>query len=130
MTAKRVLVGVVGVFVAVLAVIIGQRMSTDAMAVVIGVIFGVAASIPTSLLIVAVTRRAQERALGEREVYRERAQPPVIVVNPGGGTVSPWFTPFGQPMLPPTMEGEPTRRFHVVGEEDGVLNAEPWPRRS
>ena len=114
MTAKRVLVGVVVVFVAVLAVIIGQRMSTDAMAVVIGVIFGVAASIPTSLLIVAVTRRAQE----EREVYRGQAQPPVIVVNPGGGTVSPWFTPFGQPMLPPMMEGEPTRRFRVVGETD------------
>ena len=37
-----------------LAVIIGQRMSTDAMAVVIGVAVGVAASVPTSLLLVTL----------------------------------------------------------------------------
>ena len=126
MTAKQVFVAVAVVFVAVLAVMIGQRMSTDAMAVVIGVIFGVAASIPTSLLIVAVTRRAQERTLEERQVYRERAQPPVIVINPGGGQASPWFSPFQQPMMPPEMSGEPTRRFRVVGDEDRVLDAEPW----
>ena len=46
-----------------LAIVVGQRMSTDAMAVVIGVVFGVAASIPTSLLIVAATR-------GRRDQFR------------------------------------------------------------
>ncbi len=45
-----------------LAVVIGQRMSTDAMAVVIGVVFGVAASIPTSLLIVAATRGRRDES--------------------------------------------------------------------
>jgi len=75
---------------------------------------------------VAVTRRAQERTMEERGVYRERAQPPVIVVNPGGGQVSPWFGPFQQPTWPPAMSGEPTRRFRVVGEEDQVLDARPW----
>jgi hypothetical protein len=44
-----------------LAVIIGQRMSTDAMAVVIGVVVGVVASVPTSVLMVALLRRGQRR---------------------------------------------------------------------
>ncbi|MBC8448851.1 MAG: hypothetical protein H8D78_13970, partial [Chloroflexi bacterium] len=39
---------------------------------------------------------------------------------------SPWFSPFQQPMMPPAMSGEPTRRFRVVGDEDRVLDAEPW----
>ena len=71
------------VFVVTLAVVIGQRMSTDAMAVVIGVIFGVAASIPTSLLIIAASRRSiVDRAMADRSNY-ERYMPPVIVLSPG-----------------------------------------------
>ncbi|MGQ9768224.1 MAG: hypothetical protein ACUVSS_13120, partial [Anaerolineae bacterium] len=50
-----------------LALIIGQRMSTDAMAVVIGVAVGVAASVPTSLLLVALLRRQR---LDERNAWR------------------------------------------------------------
>ena len=127
MTAKRVLAAVGLVFVAVLAVIVGQRMSTDAMAVVIGVIFGVAASIPTSLLVVGVTRRVQERGMmEERRRYRERAQPPVIVVSPSGSNAAPWFSPFQSPALPPSLHGEPTRRFRVVGDDEVVPGAEPW----
>jgi len=127
MTVKRVLAAVGLVFAAVLAVIVGQRMSTDAMAVVIGVIFGVAASIPTSLLVVGVTRRAQERGMTEeRRQYRERAQPPVIVVSPSGSNASPWFSPFQSPALPPGLHGEPTRSFRVVGEQDMAPGAELW----
>jgi len=124
MTAKRVMVAAGLLFVVALAVIVGLRMSTEAMAVVIGVIFGVAASIPTSLLIVAVTRRAQERTIEESQRYRERAQPPVIVVSPGGVSASPWSSPFQTPVLPPAVNGEPTRRFHVVGDEEVTLEAE------
>lgn len=127
MTTKRVLAAVGLVFVAVLAVIVGQRMSTDAMAVVIGVIFGVAASIPTSLLVVGVTRRVQERGMMEERRYRERAQPPVIVVSPSGSNASPWFSPFQSPALPPSLHGEPTRSFRVVGDEDMVLEAQWRP---
>lgn len=129
MTFKQVLIAAALLFVMVLAVIIGQRMSTDAMAVVIGVIFGVAASIPTSLLIVAVTRRAaQDRAMQGEQRYQQgqRAQPPVIVINPGGANASPWFSPFQQPALPPTMHGEPTRRFHVVGDEGMTVEGAIW----
>ena len=130
MTAKRGLMAAGLLFVVALAVIVGLRMSTEAMAVVIGVIFGVAASIPTSLLIVAVTRRFQERAVQEEQRYRERVQPPVIVINPGGAGASPWFSPFQAPALPPTLHGEPIRRFRVVGDEETALDAKPWQRES
>ena len=47
---KKVAILALLAFAVTLAVIIGQRMSTDAMAVVVGVACGVLASIPTSLL--------------------------------------------------------------------------------
>lgn len=65
----------------VLAVMIGQRMSTDAMAVVVGVVFGVAASIPTSLLVMAATRSRRDE--GYRAPRDElRAPPQIVVVQP------------------------------------------------
>jgi len=124
MKAKQTMIGAAVVCVGVLAVIIGQRMSTDAMAVVIGVIFGVAASIPTSLLVVAVTRRGQGRGAEEGRGQRERMQPPVIVVNPGGSQGAPWYSSYQSPVLPSSLHGEPTRSFHMVGDEETMLEAQ------
>ena len=59
-----------------LAAIVGQRMSTDAMAVVIGVAVGVAASVPTSLLLVALLRRERAGA------WRGEAPPSQPVTAP------------------------------------------------
>jgi hypothetical protein len=70
-----------------LAYLIGQRMSTDAMAVVIGVAVGVAASVPMSVLLVALLRRES----GRREAAHQpmpagygygSQQQPVVVINP------------------------------------------------
>ncbi|MCS7220101.1 MAG: hypothetical protein RML36_03300 [Anaerolineae bacterium] len=103
-------------FVVTLAVTIGQRMSTDAMAVVIGVIFGVAASIPTSLLIIAASRRsAVDRTMADRTNY-ERYMPPVIVLNPGTQQPNWPFSPSNVPPLTPPAE----RRFRIIGD-DGSL---------
>jgi len=125
MTAKRILVGVAALFVVSLAVVIGKRMSAEAMAVVIGVVFGVAASIPTSLLIIAVTRRVQEREAEQLRSLREqqRSAPPVIVVGPSGGQAMPWFSPFQMPSMPDTDYGLAARRFRVVGEEETALES-------
>ena len=46
-------------FVVTLGVVVGTRMSSDAIAVLVGVIAGVAASIPCALLLMAVTRRQE-----------------------------------------------------------------------
>ncbi len=64
---KRVIVPVMLGFGVTLALVIGQRMTTDAMAVVLGVAVGVAASVPTSILLVALVRRAQRESGGRLE---------------------------------------------------------------
>ncbi len=119
------------VFVITLAIVIGQRMSTDAMAVVIGVIFGVAASIPTSLLIIAASRRsAADRAMADRAGY-ERYMPPVIVLSPGAQQPG-WPSPLSNaPPLTPPVE----RRFRIVGDDgslrwlDEPAEEDDWSRR-
>ena len=98
-------------FAVTLAVIIGQRMSTDAMAVVVGVACGVLASIPTSLLILAVSGRQGGRREGE--VRQQREYPPVVIVNPGNNQSRYLQPPF---QAPPIQEQE--RQFRVIGDED------------
>jgi len=110
-------------FVVTLAVVIGLRMSTEAMAVVIGVIFGVAASIPTGLIIVAVMwRREQRAAYGRNGRVRRAGQdalpPSVVIVNPGNAGPA---SSYRQPVYlshPDQQWGQPPRHFRVVGEPD------------
>jgi hypothetical protein len=106
----RQLVTVLAVaFVVTLGVVVGTRMSSDAIAVLVGVIAGVAASIPCALLLMAVTRRreSQEEASYNGAPYsgapyygarhqdpRYRQVPPVIVVTPGA---APQQLPYGAP---------------------------------
>ena len=110
-----------------LAVVIGQRMSTDAMAVVIGVVFGVAASIPTSLLIVAATRGRREPihlSGPDPRLPAVDSRPQIYVVTPpmqaGVGQSAPWLQAAMQPPLPPAgySQTESSRRFRVVGEDE------------
>jgi hypothetical protein len=61
-------------FVVTLAIVVGRRLSAEAMAVVIGVIAGVAASIPTSLIVVWVTSRAH-LSHAQPVIMRTAAQP-------------------------------------------------------
>jgi hypothetical protein len=110
-------------FLITLAVVIGVRMNAEAMAVVIGVIFGVVASIPTSLVIVAVLWRRDQRATKGRNSSLRRASqealpPSVVIVNPGNtGTANPYRQPAYLP--PPDLQwGHPPRQFRVVGEPD------------
>jgi hypothetical protein len=103
-------------FAVTLAVVVGNRMSTDAMAVVIGILCGVGASIPTSLLIMAVASR--------RETKEERGQaglPSVVIVNPGnqGGQTPNHYQP---PSLPPALSQGAPRQFRVIGQEDAVID--------
>lgn len=115
-----------------LAVVIGQRMSTDAMAVAIGVVFGVAASIPTSLLIVAATRgRREEPPRYSQPDFRPPAQPPpqIYIVSPNGATQQqPWFNGTPQFPAPPvgygSSYGGPQRRYTLIGGGDDYDSAD------
>lgn len=109
---KKVAIVALIAFAVTLAIIIGKRMSTDAMAVVIGVGCGVVASIPTSLLILAVTRRREEP-----QVRRQPDYPPVVIVNPGNSQPRYLQPPFPTPLI----QGQ-ERQFRVIGDEDVVLD--------
>jgi hypothetical protein len=128
-----------------LALIVGQRLSAEAMAVVIGVIAGVAASIPTSLIVVWFTARnslpqavvdmtAPPRA-AERAERAEPAEPRIVVVTqPQTGAAYPGFAGYGAhsyagyapaqagPIYatPPAL---PARRFTVIGGGEYVADA-------
>ncbi len=118
---KKLVALILIAFAVTLAVIVGNRMSTDAMAVVIGIVCGVGASIPTSLLILAVASR--------RETKEERGQasfPPVVIVNPGsqGGQQAPGY--YQPPTLPPALGQGGPRQFRVIGQENAVID-DRWP---
>jgi hypothetical protein len=107
-----------------LALVIGRRMSTDAMAVVIGVAVGVASSVPTSLLLVALLRR--ERAMTPLPGSAERAAPAlgmqappsVVVLNASDLMGARQGAP--QIPMPPVglVQDGGLRRLRVVGEDE------------
>ncbi len=112
-----------------LAVIIGQRMSTDAMAVVIGVAVGVAASVPTSLLLVALLRRERRSYRDEpppQPAYPSFQQPNFIVLDPAQ-LMAQRNLQQPQPVMPPPMLSQDAgmRRLRVVGAEDD-WNSSDW----
>lgn len=93
-----------------LGVVVANRMSGEAMAVVIGVICGVLASIPMSVIILLLTRR-----LGEKETERRReGVPPVVVINPGPQPQVNQL-PSYFPSYP--LEASP-REFKIIGQDE------------
>ena len=119
---KRAVILVGAVFGVALAVMIGSRMSADAMGVAVGVVCGVVASVPTSLVLIwALVRRTQ--GAGAEVASRQgmgHGYPPVVVVNPGPGYASGYGPPLAPHSLP--APGGP-RSFKVVGDEETVLDS-------
>jgi hypothetical protein len=107
---------------------LGQKLSADALSMAIGIFFGVIASVPAAILVLAASRR------GERQPQPDRRQgmpptgyqTPVIVVTPPmagygpmpgqpGGQMAPQgYLPASQQVVEPA----PQRKFRMVGEED------------
>ncbi len=125
---KRVIIPVMLGFGVTLALVIGQRMTTDAMAVVLGVAVGVAASVPTSILLVALVRRAQRESGGRLEPAQAaqaayalppQQQPNIIVLNPGDllGQRNGQSAYLPQPPVE-LLQDAGLRRLRVVGDED------------
>jgi hypothetical protein len=67
-------------FCGVFAVIVGVRLEEAALTAIVGVVCGVAASIPTSMLVVALLHRRDGKRYRQRQ--RHSNQPPVVVVTP------------------------------------------------
>jgi hypothetical protein len=101
---------VVLVFAVTLALIVGNRLSDEALAVLAGAVCGVGAAIPTSLLIVSVTQRRRDESRAQPPT-QQGAYPPVVVVTPPGTQQRPdaWHA------LPPPITAPMQRQFTVVG---------------
>jgi hypothetical protein len=113
---RNFLIAVVVIFCVTLAVVIGNRMSTEAMAVVIGVVCGVAASIPVSILILLATRvgRGSDQAMPQGH----GAAPPVVVIQGGQPLqAGQGYAPYYLPAVMNSLGGGQQREFTVVGDE-------------
>jgi hypothetical protein len=117
----RAFLGVVTVAFAVsLAVVVGNRLSEEALGVLAGAVCGVGAAIPTSLIVVAVSRRQSEDRSSGRTRRREtdyeprNNYPPVVVVSPSNPQQhrrQSWNS------LPSSLSAPMDREFKVVGGE-------------
>jgi hypothetical protein len=135
-------------FIVTLGVVVGTRMSSDAIAVLVGVIAGVAASIPCALLLMAVTRHPEKRELlrYDSQQYEDRrhndwrysermdprrAAPPVVIVTPGQAV--PQQLPYAASFSYPPAPAQSQRQFRVMGYEEpeaqpvgGQAATAPW----
>ncbi len=114
------------VFVVTLAVVIGTRMSPDAMAVVVGIVCGVLASIPTTAILVWVLRqrdKQMEAQLGYRGGMGQ--YPPVVVVNGQGHNGANGAYPPSSLAAGPSLAGP--RNFKVIGQENTETTGDALP---
>jgi hypothetical protein len=103
------------IFAITLAIVIGTRISADAMALLIGIVCGVLASVPTSMILVWMLRQREKQFEMQAGQMRMGQYPPVVVVN---GQHQP--NGYGNP--PPPMLGNTaqfgSRDFKVIGQEN------------
>jgi hypothetical protein len=109
-----------------LAVLIGQRLSDQAMAVIVGSVIGVAASVPMTALVLWLTLRQRDLI---RQTMTTRAEPTpreeasrIVVIQPQPYAPPPYpqtqqHTYLTPPPLMPSYSS-PSREFKIVGVED------------
>lgn len=127
---KLIIAIILGAAVATFTGVVAYRLSSDALAMIIGVVLGLAALIPTLLLAAVFLRRKQEDE-GPKPMYQP--QPPVIVV--GGGFPSQMLPQQQSGHLDPTQAMIPAppaqqpRQFRMMGYEETEavdLNDDEW----
>jgi hypothetical protein len=109
-----------------LAVVMGTRMSPDAMAVVVGIVCGMLASIPTSAILVWTLRVRDKQLEAQYGSGRMMGQyPPVVVVNGQGPNGSSGYQPG--PALTVGSGANGARNFKVVGQENTETSGDVLP---
>lgn len=137
---KKLLGAALLIFVGVIAWRIGSALSSDALGMAVGIVFGCTAGLPAAVLVVVALRAREERRDARQwtdERQRQAAppyafQPPVIVVTGAGqmGGNSGWpaqqsFGPaangYGAPQGNGWEQLPTSRQFKVVGEQEEWL---------
>jgi hypothetical protein len=91
------------------AIVFGSRVSADALAVVVGVVLGIVASVPTTLLVIFILTR--QRSGLDRGVPPATQNPPVVIVNaPDRASLAV------PPTLPAPYPADQSRKWTVVGD--------------
>ena len=105
------------IFVVTMGVVVAKRMSAEAMAVVVGIVCGVAAGIPTAVLLFVVLTGRQRARLEENARQDRRAgYPPVVVIQGGGQPAQMQGLQAGY--WPAPQAGPPAeRQFQVLGDD-------------
>lgn len=118
---KRILIVLGVIFILALCITVAKNMSSDAMAIVVGIICGIGASIPTCLLMLFLTRR--EDAYENPEPRQNPQFPSVMIVTPPMGQITqgnPYINgmnPQGAYFPPPAgAPGFTPRQFHILGD--------------
>ncbi len=115
---KRFVTLMGAIFAISLAVIISQRLSADALAMLLGLGAGVVIMLPCLMLLLMLWRRQEERS-EERGRTSMHAAPPVIVVSPP--MLPGYGNPYGNSALRDTglaWDMTPAeRKFTIVGGE-------------
>ena len=99
------------IFSVTFAVILGLRVSTDALAVITGVVLGVLATVPTTLLAIYFLFRQRDKV--DQLPYSTPQHPPVVIINAGDKPQG-----YAPPALPPTYPGNGGRKWTVIGDEE------------
>jgi hypothetical protein len=112
---------IVMAFSVTLAVIIGTRLSDQALAVIVGVVAGVAASIPTSLIIVWFATRSVSAV--QSRPAREADTPRIVVVQPPPVATAAPPPAMADPRyyVPPPAPARERRKFTIIGGDDSSL---------
>ena len=122
---KRIVLLTTLLFLGIVGWRVIDNLSSDAIGMGIGVLFGMLAGVPMALLLLAATRREERRRQRAAEypmhypAYPQ--QPPVIVVTGTGGAMQGQGWGQGQPAFPANSAWETPRadrRYRIVGEQE------------
>jgi hypothetical protein len=127
---KKLLILIALVFIGVVGWRVAEGLSSDAIGMALGVLFGVLAGIPTALFVIAANRRHEDRPQRAAQEYGATypyhpPQPPVIVVT-GHSTPQPGQQLPAYGSYPPQASGyglrpegvRANRQFMLVGENE------------
>jgi hypothetical protein len=101
-------------FAVALAIIVGNKLSNEAMAVVVGTVCGIGASIPVSIGLVIASSHNWGKQNAHEEVARGY-QPPIVIVNPQPSPMA--YGPSSYYLPTPTPNAIESREFKIIGGE-------------